>query len=115
MKKAKLLCVLLAVALLMSGCSMRISSSIDDLISPISPFGDNADVKNALDEYAAQGYSLKTPSRGKYITAYSFFDIDRDKTDEAITFYEPSDKLGTVDMAVIKRVDDTWTVVENIE
>ncbi len=115
MRKVKIVSLLLAAALLFSGCSLRFSSSIDDLIAPVSPFGDNADIKNALDEYAKQGYSLKTPNRGEYITAYSFIDIDEDKSDEAIVFYEPSDKLGTVDLAVIKNNDGEWSVVENTE
>lgn len=91
------------------------SSSIDDLISPISPMGDNADVKTALDEFAQNGYSLKTPSNGNHITSYTFFDVDNDKSDEAIAFYEPSDNLGTIEMAVIKKNDDIWKVVENIK
>ncbi len=98
-----------------SGCNFRISSSIDDLISPVSPFGDNADIKKALDNYAKGGYSLKIPRSGKYITSYTFFDIDGDKEEEAIAFYEPSDNLGTTNMSVIKKTDDTWKVIQNID
>ena len=115
LKTAKIVVSLLLVVLIFSGCSMRISSSIDELIAPISPFGDNADIKKAMDEYASKGYSLKTPSRGKYITAYNFFDVDGDGKDEAIAFYEPSDKLGTTDMAVIKKSDGGWKVIESIQ
>ena len=114
-KTAKVVLSLLLVALLFCGCSMRISSSIDELIAPISPFGDNADIKLAMDEYASKGYSLKTPSKGRYITAYNFFDVDGDGSDEAVTFYEPSDKLGTIDMAVIKKTDGRWSVIESIQ
>ena len=109
-----LICIILA-ACVFSGCNFKVSSSIDDLISPISPFGDNADIKTALDEYAKNGYSLKTPANGKHITSYTFYDIDSDKEEEAIAFYEPSDNLGTIDMAIIKKLDDAWQVVENIE
>lgn len=87
---------------------------MDDLISPVSPFGDNADIKEALDEFAGNGYSLKTPRQGKYITAYNFFDLDADGTDEAVVFYEPSDNLGTTNIAlIIKNEDeDEWRVVD---
>ena len=114
MKKLKTVISLFLVAIMFTGCSMRISSSIDDMISPISPFGDNADIKNAMDEFLTKGYSIKTPSIGEYITAYNLFDIDGDGDEEAIAFYEPNDNLGRTDMALLKKVDDKWTVIESV-
>ena len=108
------ICILLVVAVF-SGCNFKVSSSIDDLISPISPIGDNADVKNALDEYAKNGYSLKTPANGKYISSYNFFDVDNDNSDEAVAFYEPSDNLGSIEMAIIKKLKKSWQVVECVK
>ena len=115
MKYFKILICTLLICAVFSGCNLRISSSIDDLISPLSPFGDNADIKKALDEYTRSGYSLKIPRAGKHITSYTFFDIDGDKQDEAVAFYEPSDNLGVTNMALIKKNDDKWKVVENID
>ncbi len=115
MKYIKCIICILLVCFLFSACNFKISSSINDLISPISPIGDNADVKFALDEFAKNGYSLKTPANGRHITSYTFYDIDNDKEQEAIAFYEPGDNLGTIEMSVIKRVDDKWQVVENIK
>lgn len=114
MKYFKLFICVLLVALLLSGCSFRVSSSIDDLISPLSPFGDNADVKDALDRYAQNGYTLKMPNYGSNISSYNFYDIDGDKTDEAVAFYEPSDNLGTINLALIKKTGKEWQVVCNI-
>lgn len=115
MKRIKIVCCILAVCLLFSGCSFRLASSIDDLISPISPFGENADVQKAMDSYVKSGYSLKTPSQGKYITSYTFIDLDGDNKEEAISFYEPTSNLGTTFMAVLKNVNDSWSVVCNVE
>lgn len=115
MKYIKALICTLLIATILSGCSFRISSSIEDLISPVSPFGDNADIQEALNSYAKNGYSLKTPSGGEYIASYNFFDIDGDGVDEAFAFYEPSDDLGTISMALIKKLNDKWSVVENIK
>ena len=113
-KLVKATALILLICFLFSGCSFRISSSIDELISPISPFGDNADIKKALDDYATAGYSLKTPAHGNYISSYNFFDFNADKTDEAVAFYEPADNLGTISMAVIQKLGDKWTVTDNI-
>ena len=107
------ICILL-VCLMLTGCSFRMASSIDDLISPVSPFGDNADIQKAMDSYAKNGYSLKVPVAGKYNTSYNFYDIDGDGNDEAFAFYEPADKLGSIDMAVIKKIDGIWSVVDNV-
>lgn len=108
-----LLCIVL-IMLMLSGCTFRLASSVNDLVSPVSPLGENADILHALDAYVSNGYSLKNPVHGKNITSFSFFDIDNDKVDEAIAFYEPKDNLGEIEMAIIKKVDSSWSVVENI-
>lgn len=116
MKYIKAITCAIIICLLFCGCNFHISSSVDELISPISPFGDNAHVKNALDAYVKNGYSLKTPTEGDYISACNFYDIDGDGNDEAFAFYEPSDDLGTIDVAVIKSnpEKENWSVVSNI-
>lgn len=114
MKKIKAFLVILSLSLLLTGCSnFRFAGSIDDLISPISPSGDNAQVKNAVDEFCKSGYRIKIPSAGDYRTSFIFYDLDGDSADEAIAFYEPLDSLGTVNMAVLKKTDDKWEVIEN--
>lgn len=115
MKYFKALVCVILVATIFSGCSFRLASSVNDLISPLSPFGDNADVQSAMNQYITNGYTLKNPSGGEYKTSYSFYDIDGDKVEEAITFYEPKDNLGEIKMAVIKNNGDGWNVVENIK
>lgn len=108
-----LLCVVLIIAVF-SGCSFRLASSVNDLISAVAPFGDNADVKSALDSFMTNGYSLKNPSSGEYITSYNFYDLDGDDKEEAVAFYEPNDNLGTIRMAVIKEYSGKWEVVSDI-
>ena len=69
MKYLKSAICILIVCLMLTGCNFRMASSIDDLISPVSPFGDNADIQKAMDSYAKNGYSLKVPVAGKYNTS----------------------------------------------
>ena len=108
-----LLCVVLIVTLF-SGCSFRLASSVNDLISAVAPFGENADVKSALDSFLSNGYSLKNPSSGEFITSYNFYDLDGDEKEEAVAFYEPNDNLGTIRMAIIKEYSGKWEVVSDI-
>ena len=42
-------------------------------------------------------------------------DIDGDKINEAVAFYEPSNKVGTISMAVIKKSGDRWSVIANVD
>lgn len=114
LKKFRIPIIILCLCILLSGCSFRLAS-VEDLISPISPSGENAEVLKAVDNYCRNGYSLKVPSSGKYTTSFIYYDLDGDKENEAISFYEPSDKKGTVNMAVIEKSNDGWKVIENIE
>lgn len=114
MKWIKIIAVIVLVALVLSGCSFRLASSVDELISPVSPQGDDADVQNALSSFVSGGYSLKTPSAGNFTTAYSFFDVDGDSVEEAVVFYETEKTPGKCSMAVIDKVNGSWTVVYNI-
>jgi len=106
---------ILLSALILGGCSFRLASSIDDLITPVSPSGENANVQKALDNYCKGSYSLKTPVSGDFTTSYIFYDIDSDSEKEAIVFYEPSSNPGSIDMAVIDKINGEWSVVCNIE
>ncbi|MDE7124697.1 MAG: hypothetical protein K2N83_04330, partial [Eubacterium sp.] len=115
MKFIKAFVPILLLALLLGGCSFRLASSIDDLISPVSPSGENANVQKALDSYCKGSYSLKTPVSGDFTTAYIFYDIDSDSEKEAIVFYEPSSNPGSVDMAVIDKINGSWSVICNVE
>lgn len=103
------------ICVLFSGCSFRVASSVDDLISPVAPSGENENVQNALNSFCKDGFTLKTPAGGAHTTAYTFFDYDGDGADEAVVFYEPSSSLGSINMALIDKTDDNWSVVCNIE
>ena len=76
MKFLKALLPALILALLLSGCSFRLFSTAEELIYPISPSGENANIQKALDNYIKNGYSLKTPVGGDFKTSYIFFDVD---------------------------------------
>lgn len=114
MKHIKSLFCILLVAFLLSGCSFHLASSVNDLISPIAPFGDDALIKEALDKYVQSGYSLKNPSAGNNITSYSFCNLMDDKEKEAVVFYEPNNELGKIKMALLKYNEQKWKVVAEI-
>lgn len=99
---------------MLSGCSSLRISSIDDLITPVSPSGDDAGILAAVDEYCKSGYSVKVPLSGHYTTSFIRYDLSGDGNDEAVAFYEPADKLSTVEMALLRKNGNSWKVVESI-
>lgn len=114
MRLVKALLPVIIIALIFSGCSFRLASSVDELISPVSPQGDDADVQNALSAYTNGAFTLKNASDGDYTNAYSFYDLDADGEDEAVVFYETSKSIGSINMAVIDNIDGKWSVIYNI-
>ena len=70
MKFLKAFLPVIILALLLSGCSFRLFSTAEDLIYPVSPSGENANVQKALDNYIKNGYSLKTPVGGEFKTSF---------------------------------------------
>lgn len=115
MKFLKAFVPVLILALLLSGCSFRLFSTAEELIYPVSPSGENANVQKALDNYFKNGYSLKTPVGGNFKSSYTFFDTDADNEDEAIVFCEPASAPDTVNMAVIDKQGSEWKVACSIE
>ena len=115
MKHIRAILLLLAVSLLLGGCSFKLAASAEELINPITPTGINADVQNALNSFCKGGYTLKTPLSGNYTTSFIFYDIDLDYEDEAIVFYQESSNPERTDMAVIDKNGDNWSVICNVE
>ena len=59
LKKIRIIIPVLIICILFSGCSFRIASSVDDLIAPVAPSGENENVQNALNSFCKGGFSLK--------------------------------------------------------
>ena len=115
MKHIRAIILLLAISVLLGGCSFKLAATADELINPITPTGINAEVQNALNSYCKGGYTLKTPLSGDYTTSYIFYDLDLDDEDEAVVFYQLSSDPERTDMAVIDKNGESWSVICNVE
>lgn len=114
MKKVKILLLFILICFIFSGCSGSLFSSVDDLIAPVAPSGDDAGIISAVDDYCKGGYSVKIPSAGNYTTSIISHDFDADGNDEAIAFYQPKDKFGEVNMALLSKINSQWKVISNV-
>ena len=114
MKRVKIVFLAVLITALLSGCSASLFTPIDDLISPVSPTGDDAGILAAVDSFCAGGYTVKIPSSGSYTTSFIARDLNKNSDNEAIAFFEPDDKLSTVNMAVLSKENEHWKINGNI-
>lgn len=84
----KAIAILLAVTLLLSGCSLI--QPVTELMKPPKLSAQQIEVDAALKSALGTGaFTLKYPRSGEYRSAYVFFDIDADGVEEALVFYQP--------------------------
>lgn len=84
--KQKILSVALLIILLMSGCSF-IGTDIEGMLMPPKPTGDQAGIKEALQEAVGKNIILKFPLSGEHRSAFVMHDLDNDGEKEVFAFY----------------------------
>lgn len=98
--------------LLLTGCSF--TSGIDTLILPPKLSRQQEHIYNALKTYAGTNISLKYPKSGDYLSAFIIADIDGDKEEEAIVFYEKntvSAEENSLRMNILDCIGSNWQSV----
>lgn len=85
MKKTGIILTLIPAAVF-TGCSF--GASIDTLMAPPKLSQEQEQIYNALTISEGAAISLKYPKSGKYLSAFIIEDIDGDKGNEAVVFYE---------------------------
>lgn len=90
MKKISIIALILALVVMMSGCTI-FSNDSKDLMSPPKAYGEKADIQKLLDEQVSGAYTLKYPKNGLYRSSIVTEDIDNDEEEEAVIFYSLKD------------------------
>lgn len=87
-EKGRLLLAAAGLSILLSACSMPLFSIEELMQAPKLSESQNA-VYDALSRsIGTDNFVLKYPRSGTYRSAFVFYDIDQDNTDEAIVFYQ---------------------------
>ncbi len=113
MKKRIILSVLLC-SLVLTGCTTMTMGNVENLLTPPDLSSEQTEIKEALMETVGKNIKLKYPRLGDYRSAFLIADIDEEKTEEAIVFYEKTgitDGDGRLHMAILDKKDDKWTAV----
>ena len=107
MKKAVMIIVSILIMLNFTGCTGLFSSPVS-LMSPPRSSGDLVKIEETLAKLKPD-YELSYPSNGDYRNAIIIRDLNGDKRNEAIVFYQTSEKQTiTVHMNILSKSKDEW-------
>jgi len=106
----KLTAVVLALSLLLSGCSFA-GLDAETLMRPPKPTGEKAGIHALLESKAGEKITLKYPSSGDYRSAIITHDICGDKKDEAMAIYQKGDESTGTNLMFMMKQDGQWTGV----
>jgi len=107
------LCAFILLTLL-SGCGFRLLRPIEELMRAPAPFDfDDEHLQETFRAYVGDAV-LKSPLSGKYRSAFITYDINHDGTKEALVFFEKKTDRAALRMAVFRRVEDAWELVEDL-
>ncbi len=108
-KYALLLCQL-TYCMLLGGCST--GSSVDGLLRPPMLSDKQEAIYSALESATGRDISLVYPRNGDYRSAFVFYDLDGDGSEEAAVFYENNrNPEGFVRINILDEQDGRWRSV----
>lgn len=114
LKFVKAVSFVVAVMFLFSGCSLLDFFSADNLLRAPKLTGENAALQHAFENSVGKDISLFAPIAGQYRASYILFDIDNDKSDEAVVFYALNNNISVVHMHILKKSGEEWSSVADI-
>lgn len=91
----------------LAGCDIA-ELSTDALLQPPKTMGDEAEIERLIAETAKDKYTLKYPKSGTYRSAIIRYDINGDKSDEAIAFFRNSSDVAKVHMLLMYSQNGSW-------
>lgn len=93
-------------------CGCGVGSSADSLLSAPMISEEQKAVYEALQSSVGDDFSLVYPKGGAYRSAFVFYDLDGDGSDEAAAFYQNnSDAEGGVRVNILDNADGRWASV----
>lgn len=102
--------LLLAVCLLLTGCSLGVSTNVDELLRAPRLAGEYGAVKEALDAYLGESAQLKYPNNGDFLSPFLSCDWDGDGVGDMAVLYQAS-ASANVCLAVLDKTEEgAWQV-----
>lgn len=95
MKRYRIIIAVAVLCLLLSGCK-ELSLNSEELLSPPSADGKQAEIQSLIEQNSGGSYTLIYPSSGEYKSAVVFYDIDGDGSEEAIAMYSTGEDSARI-------------------
>ncbi len=116
MKKYSVFATVLAVCLMLSGCS-GFSLSVSENLAPPKPLGELYEIQKTLETAVGHDVDLVYPSSGPYRSAIITKDIDSDGKYDVFSFYstETDDKTTVMHINYIRWTDKKWVSVTDLQ
>ena len=122
-RKALLLAVAGALALLLTGCLS--ASAVEDLFALPQPPIEHTDLSNEIHALLADGYEYASPTAGQNIQPVQMVDLDWDGNSEALAFFrKPTDekplkimifRFGDEACELVTTIESSGTAIERVE
>ncbi|MEG1406472.1 MAG: hypothetical protein RSD23_01340 [Ruthenibacterium sp.] len=115
--KKQLLCVILTVVLLLTGCEGTFGgiNNVEELLRAPQTEPLQSDVQKALNGYLGETLQLKYPRGGDVLSPVLFADFEGDGETEAAVLYTTESKGQNVHLAILEKRADGWEVSYEIE
>lgn len=102
-----------ALCLILSSCSI-IEGDTESLLSPPKLTEEQIALHEAIKRSAGEDFHLVYPKTDESFSAFIFKDLDLDKSEEAMVFYNPQSDLTDTRLNVLKKKDNIWEPVYSI-
>ncbi|WP_274952855.1 hypothetical protein [Angelakisella massiliensis] len=109
--KLKVLLFALCACLLLSSC-MPLQSNVEELMQPPKLTEEQFRVEEALHNAVGADIHLKYPRSGSYRSAFTFFDLDEDGSEEAIVLYSQGTE-AEIRIAILANQNGQWSMVSS--
>ena len=114
MSKRKFVAILLVFTILLLNSCNFFGENVDQLLKPPSLTKTRQSLQRSLSSELSDKYELIYPSSGNNRTAIIAYDIDNDKSNEAICFYKTDNSASDSSFIVFKNVENSWKKVGGI-
>ena len=108
MKRKSLLIWIIALAVLLSGCSL--GGDMGTMLTPPAMSVGREALNKAIKSAIGEGYELVYPQAGSYRTGIISEDLNGDGQTEAVCFYRPTKSGGKLSFLVMESQGENWAL-----
>lgn len=117
MKKKIVPALVLLLCILLAGCDLNVTGSVDTLMRPPKLKGESSVLQKTFEKTVGNSGSIimKAPVSGDNRSSYLLTDIDKDGTEEALIFYSDPAVDEFAYVILLKQSEGKWVAVSTVK